>query len=76
MIFSSLLISILMQLSNIAHLEFLLKLWFKLLQLDYITCQYDQIVHVEDCHEQIFVRSFDVQQTIHLAPTKAPVDIE
>ncbi len=54
-----------MQLSKIAHLKFLLKLRYEPLQLGYIACQYDQIIHVKDCHQQI-----STQRLIRLAPTK------
>lgn len=49
-----------MQLSKIAHLKKNLELWFEPLQLGYIDCQYDQIVHVEGYHQQIFTCMFDV----------------
>ena len=63
-----------MQLSEIAHLKFLLELRFELFQLGYITCQYDQIVHAKDCHQQIFIHLFDVQQMFRLALTKSLID--
>ena len=65
-----------MQLSEIIHLKFIFELWFVPLQLGYITYQYDQIVHVEDFHQQIATRLFDVQRMIHLDPTKTLVDEE
>ena len=59
-----------MQLSEIAHLKFFLELQFEPLQLGYIACQYDQIIHVGDCNQRLF----DVQQLIRLALTKALFD--
>jgi hypothetical protein len=38
--------------------------------LDCIACQYDQIVQVEDWHQQIRTRLFDVLRMIRLVPTK------
>ena len=65
-----------MQLSEIIHLKFIFELWFVPLQLGYITYQYDQIVHVEDFHQQIATRLFDVQWMIHLHPTNTLFDEE
>ena len=44
-----------MQLSEFAHPKFFLEIYFDLLQLGYIAWQYDQIVHVKDFHQQIFI---------------------
>ena len=49
-----------MQLSKIAHLKFLLELQFEPLQMDYIPCQYDQIVRIKDYHQQMLTRFFYV----------------
>ena len=59
-----------MQLFDIAHLKLFLELQFEALQLDYIACQYDQIIHIKNCHQQILTRLFDIQQMIRLAPIK------
>ena len=42
-----------MQFPDIAHLKLPLKLRFESFQLDYMACQYDQNIHVKDCHQQI-----------------------
>ena len=48
-----------MQFYEIAHL-FILELRFEPLQLGYIAYQYDQIIYIEDCHQQKFTSLFDV----------------
>ena len=48
----------------------------RITSIGYIDCQFDQIVHVEHCHQQILTCLFDVQWMIRLAPTKALVDEE
>jgi hypothetical protein len=65
-----------MQFFEIAHLKFLLELRFEPFQLGYIVCQYDQIIHVEDCHQQLLTPLFDVQQMIRLAHIKILVNKE
>ena len=60
-----------MQFSEIARLKFFLEFRFEALQLGYIVCQYDQIIHVEDYHQQIFTSLFDIQQMIRLTHVKS-----
>ena len=60
--------------SEITHLKFLLDLQFETLQLDYIACQYDQTVHVKDCHQQILTCLFDIERIICLPIKKNFVD--
>ena len=49
-----------MQFSKIVHLKFFREPRFEPLQLHHIACQYDEIIHVKNCHLQIFTCLFDV----------------
>ena len=57
-----------MEFSGIVYMIFLLELQLYSFQLDYIACQYDQIVHIEDFWLQMLVHLYhDVQQMIRFA---------